>query len=137
MDELRKKRYRDKINYIVESLPYITIEFSKEIEKRGSYYSIQTSIESLMDILAMLVKDYGLVVKSDAENVRTLINHKNINFKMGEELITANGLRNLLVHRYNGIDETIIMDSIKEIRNLIEIWLKKIEMLVNELSNLE
>ncbi|QEE17603.1 DUF86 domain-containing protein [Promethearchaeum syntrophicum] len=137
MDELRLKRYTEKINYIIESIPFISTRFTKEIERRGIYYSIQTSIESLVDLIAMLVKDYGLVVKDDKENIRLLVEHKNLSSEIGERLIKANGLRNILVHRYNGIDDSIILDSIKEITDITEIWLNKIEELINELRSIE
>ena len=137
MDELRLKRYTGKINYIVESIPFISTRFTKEIERRGAYYSIQTTIESLVDLIAMLVKDFGLIVKNDAENIHMLVEHKNISPEMGERLIKANGLRNILVHRYNGIDDSIILNSIQEISDVTEIWLNKIEELINELRSLE
>ena len=137
MDELRLKRYREKINYIVESIPFISTQFTKEIEKRGLYYSIQTSIESIIDIIAMLMKDYGLIVKSDLENVRMFVNYKKLDNEVGERLIKANGLRNILVHRYNGSDDTIVFDSIKEIIDITEIWLDIVERSLNELKNLE
>ena len=137
MDELRLNRYTEKINYIVDSIPFISSRFTKEIEKRGAYYSIQTTIESLIDLIAMMVKDYGLVVKTDAENIHMLVEHKDLSPKIGERLIKANGLRNILVHRYNGIDESIIIDSMQEINNIIEIWLNIIEESLNELKNLE
>jgi len=137
MDELRLHRYTEKINYIVESIPFISPRFTKEIEKRGAYYSIQTTIESLIDLIAMLVKDYGLVVKNDAENIHKLVEHKNLNPEIGERLIKANGLRNILVHRYNGIDDSIILDSMQEINDIVEIWLNNVEELLDELRNLE
>ena len=85
----------------------------------------------------MLVKDYSLVVKGDKENIRLMVEHKDLNPEIGERLIKANGLRNILVHRYNGIDDSIISDSIQEITDVTEIWLNKIEEFLNELRNLE
>ena len=34
MDELRLNRYTEKINYIVESIPFISTRFTKERKKR-------------------------------------------------------------------------------------------------------
>ena len=49
MDELRIKRYRDKIQHIFEYIQDLPLEPKNELEKRGIFYSLQTSIESLID----------------------------------------------------------------------------------------
>ena len=38
MDELRKKRYRDKINYVIDCLKVFPIEPKNELEKMGIFY---------------------------------------------------------------------------------------------------
>jgi uncharacterized protein YutE (UPF0331/DUF86 family) len=65
MDEIRLKRYRDKINYIVDNIKDLPIKPNNIFEKRGIFYSIQTAIESVIDLVAMLVKDLGIQVKDD------------------------------------------------------------------------
>ncbi|MHA1438179.1 MAG: hypothetical protein ACTSPD_11430 [Promethearchaeota archaeon] len=55
MDVLIKKRYRDKINYIIDCLKVPPVEPENELEKRGIFYSLQTSIESVIDLIAMAV----------------------------------------------------------------------------------
>ena len=57
MDELRIKRYKDKINYIIDNIKDLPTEPKNELEKRGIFYSLQTSIESTIDLIAMLVKE--------------------------------------------------------------------------------
>jgi uncharacterized protein YutE (UPF0331/DUF86 family) len=56
MDELRFKRYRDKSNYIIDNIKDLPINPKNKFEKRGIFYSLQTSIEAIMDLTAMLVK---------------------------------------------------------------------------------
>ena len=60
MDELRIKHYRDKINHVVEYIKDLPIVPKNELEKRRIFYSLQTSIEATIDLIAMLIKDLGI-----------------------------------------------------------------------------
>lgn len=135
MDEIRFKRYRDKINYIIENIKDLPFKPKNVFEKRGIFYSIQTSVESTIDIIAMLVKDLGLEVKDDATNISEIVKTKNLDFELGEKLKKINGLRNILVHRYNDIDENIVLSSINEVKDLLYDWLEIIEVSLNEFTN--
>jgi len=134
MDDLRLKRYYDKINYIIDNIKDLPIEPKNEFEKRGIFYSLLTSIESMVDLVAMLVKDLGVQVKDDATNISKLIDKRKLDVELGKKLKKANGLRNILVHRYNKVDEQIILDSVEEIKLLLYQWLDIIEDVVNEIK---
>lgn len=134
MDELRLKRYHDKINYIVDNIEDLPIDTKNKFEKRGIFYSIQTAIESMVDLIAMLIKDFGVQVKDDEINITTIVKKRNLNPELGVKLKKANGLRNILVHRYNEIDEQIILDSVDEIKELLYQWLDIVEETLNEIT---
>ncbi|MGQ4873406.1 MAG: DUF86 domain-containing protein [Promethearchaeia archaeon] len=134
MDELRLKRYRDKINYIFDKINLFTIKPRSELEKDGILYGIQTSIESLIDIIAMLIKDLGIPVKDDISNIDRIVKKIKINPELGEKLKKANHMRNLIVHRYNMIDENKIFNSTEDIRNLILEWLDIIEEVLENID---
>ncbi|HUW91307.1 MAG TPA: DUF86 domain-containing protein [Candidatus Nanopelagicaceae bacterium] len=133
MDELRNKRYRDKIQHIFDYIQELPIEPKNELEKRGIFYSLQTSIEAMVDLIAMLVKDLGVQVKDDNINISEIIKIKKLNPELGEKLKKANGLRNIIVHRYNEIDEQIILDSVQEVKDLLINWIEIIEDCINEI----
>ncbi|MBD3254175.1 MAG: DUF86 domain-containing protein [Candidatus Lokiarchaeota archaeon] len=135
MDEIRFKRYKEKINYIINNINDLPFKPKNKFEKRGIFYSLQTSIESIVDLVAMTVKDLGSEVKDDATNIDFLTQQRDINLELAENLKKANGLRNLLVHRYNDIDEKIIMDSVKEIKTLLLDWIEQIEMILNGIKD--
>jgi len=134
MDELRNKRYRDKIQHIFDYIQELPIEPKNELEKRGIFYSLQTSIEAMVDLIAMLVKDLGVRVKDDNINISEIIKIKKLNPELGEKLKKANGLRNIIVHRYNEIDEQIILDSVQEVKVLLLDWIEIIEDSINEIG---
>ena len=134
MDESRIKRYKDKINYIIEKVQNLSKDPKNELEKDGIFYSLQTSIESTIDLIAMLVKDIGIPVKDDARNIDVIVKKRNLDPELGEKLNRANGMRNILVHRYNEVDEQIIIKSVKDVKNLLMKWLDIIEVALNEYS---
>ena len=134
MDETRTKRYRDKINYIIEKVQNLSKDPKNELEKDGIFYSLQTSIESTIDLIAMLVKDIGIPVKDDARNIDEIIKKRNLDPELGEKLNRANGMRNILVHRYNEVDEQIILNSVKDVKNVLMKWLDIIDVALNEYS---
>ncbi len=137
MDELRIKRYKDKVNYIIDNIKDLPIEPKNELEKRGIFYSLQTSIESIVDLIAMLVKDIGIQVKDDTTNISEIAKKRNLDSELGEKLKRANGLRNILVHRYNEIDEKIILNSVEKVKNVLLKWLDIVEVVLNDYPKMD
>ncbi|GAB4309525.1 MAG: hypothetical protein Kow0069_08880 [Promethearchaeota archaeon] len=72
MDELRLKRYRDKISYVAENLSGLPRKPETRLEKSGVYYQFITAVEAVMDLAAMCVKDTGTPVQDDYSNVESL-----------------------------------------------------------------
>ena len=134
MDDLRLKRYRDKINYVVDSINLINSNPRTELEKRGIFYSLQTSIESVIDLIAMSVKDSGIPIKDDNQNITEFVKISKINPESGEKLKKANGMRNIIVHRYNQFEEDIILNSIREVKILLLEFIERIEVFLLEFS---
>jgi uncharacterized protein YutE (UPF0331/DUF86 family) len=134
MDELRSKRYKDKIQHIFDYIQDLPLIPKNELEKRGIFYSLQTSIEAMVDLIAMLVKDLGIQVKDDNYNINEIIKIKKLNPELGEKLSQANGLRNIIVHRYNAVDDQIILDSVQEVKDLILKWVRIVEDSLNDFS---
>ena len=134
MDELRIKRYRDKINHVVVYIKDLPFEPKNELEKRGIFYSLQTSIEAIVDLIAMLTKDLGIQVKDDNANISEIVKKRKLKSELGVKLKKANGMRNIIVHRYNDFEEQIILNSVEEIKDLLSKWIKVVEEILNEIS---
>ncbi|MGY5875218.1 MAG: DUF86 domain-containing protein [Candidatus Thorarchaeota archaeon] len=118
MDAQRRARYKTKIKYILESMRIIDqlIPEPDEIQTRALYYIIFTSIESTMDLVAMFIKDRGGIPKGDKSNIDFLEAESYIQPNISKHLKKCNGLRNVLVHQYNGIDREIILRSVSDVR---------------------
>ena len=129
MDIERRARYKTKIRYIVDSLRFVEqlIPNPDEIQTRALYYTLLTSIESSMDLIAMFTKDKGEVPKGDKSNIDMLESGNYIDSKLSTQLKKCNGLRNVLVHQYNGIDREIVLRSVSDVRNTLSLLIEIME----------
>ncbi len=129
MDQLRKTRYKTKMRYVVESLSLAEslIEIPNEIEERALYYCLFTSIESAMDLIAMLIKDKGNIPKGDNFNIEYLVSQGFFTKEIAVHLKSCNGLRNVLVHQYNGVDREIVLDSFKDVNDTLTQMVTRVE----------
>ena len=144
MDEDRLKRYYDKKRILNENIKYFekwtrdisAKKFKDNLEvqiKYSIYYAFQISVETMTDIVAMIVKDIEIIPKDDYSNIDILKDKEILNPELAAHLREANGMRNRIVHEYNGMDEVIAYNSLKklikhlqEFKEVIQNWLKMI-----------
>lgn len=133
MDKLRLARYHDKMQYILSSFGIVEqlLPDPDETQTNALYYLLLTAIESAMDIIAMLVKDLGRVPKGDQSNITTLHSLSIIKDETRNELFLCNGLRNVLVHQYNGIDRVIVLESVPRVTATLKILIDAAEGFLN------
>lgn len=134
MDKKRIKRYREKISNISRRKSNISSWIDSKDEKStlAVYKAYQEAVDSFDLIFAMMLKDMGEIVEDDYANLERL-GEKGILDEKEEGLMKeANGLRNRLVHEYNGLERKIAIDSIRNtVENFegvleeIRKWLKK------------
>ncbi len=132
----RLQQYRGKINFIcekIESLP--NNEINTDILRDAVFYKIQVIIESSSDIVAMLVKDIGKDVEDDYTNIETLKKEGIISQLISEKLKEWNGLRNVLVHRYNKIEEDVVLNNLEDIKKTIMEFIENAENAVGKIKN--
>lgn len=136
--KVRKKRYLQKIAELESRIDFMEEnlgdeeEFLEErLKRKGIYKEFQEAAEILADIAAMVVRDHERVVEDDYSNFETvcrILKRK----EMLDPLKKINGLRNILVHEYNGISDELAYESIKEhlpemkdFSGCIKEWIKK------------
>lgn len=108
----RAKRYKEKLELIdkrtgeIEAwLPKLEKTFlADEKTKLAIYKAFQELTESALDVMAVAVKDIGKVPKDDYSNLE-LLKGKVISETLAKVLAEASGLRNVLVHRYNSVED--------------------------------
>ncbi|HEX17622.1 MAG TPA: DUF86 domain-containing protein, partial [Thermoplasmatales archaeon] len=86
-------------------------------------------VEAYMDVFAMMCKDMNIPPKDDYTNLENVGKLLKIDI---DPLMEANGLRNVIIHRYNTVDDKIAYNRIKDLlphmEKLIEAvkgWLKR------------
>lgn len=120
-----KERCFKKLEALEKEVEFIkTHEMKDEISERAILYSLQVCIEAGMDIIAMKVKDAGLVVEDDYANIEKLIKERAITSKEGELLKKFNGIRNAIVHKYNKLKMDIIDEALRKINRFSEVVTK-------------
>ena len=128
MEEERIKRYSDKIEYLNQTVENLcdwiddidSKEFVESInlqKQYGIYHAFQIGIDIITDLVAMMVKDLRTIPKDDYSNIKILENKKIISSPLAAKLREANGLRNRIVHDYNGLDNSITYNRIKDLLN--------------------
>ncbi|MBU7011087.1 MAG: DUF86 domain-containing protein [Theionarchaea archaeon] len=106
---MRKQRYLEKIENLEKQIEFIeSHKIEDEVTERALLYSLQVSVEICMDIIAMKVKDTGLVVEDNYTNINKLAEENVLEEKEAEILRKYNGIRNIIVHKYNKIEISII-----------------------------
>jgi len=129
----RKLRYRQKINFIAEKISDIPRNPDNALAIDAALYRIQTAIDACIDIVAMLLKDKGREVTDDYGNIHKLLELNVLDKKLSDGLAMLNGLRNAIVHKYNTFEEETVINSINNIKDIIERFLDVVE---NELKTI-
>lgn len=140
MEKERMIRYKDKLELIDERATDIrnwTEEMSEESiqgDKKtifAVWKAFQELVEAAMDLCSMILKDSRKTVKDDYENIGKLEEIGIISTELGSVLRESNGLRNRLVHEYNGLEPKTALISIKELlpeliefKKMVKKWIK-------------
>ncbi len=128
----RLARYRQKTGRVLSALEEVSDRPSRPqgLVLKGIYYDLVTAIECAMEIAAMLVRDSGEVPVGDRENIGVLAQRGLLTRELGDRLLRCNALRDVLVHRYNGIDGQRVMESIPEVDSILREYIEVVEGLV-------
>ncbi len=136
MDENRITRYRQKISVIEKRRKNIKTWIDEEDEKSvlAVYKSYQELIESFTDIFAMIVKDMNELVEDDYTNIEKLRERAILSEEQEGLMKEANGLRNRLVHEYNGLERETAVNSIRRINSKLDKVLEKVKKWIKNRS---
>ncbi|MCG3217418.1 MAG: DUF86 domain-containing protein [Candidatus Heimdallarchaeota archaeon] len=140
MDQSRKKRYLDKLQIIRERSKFcekkvkeLSDTDAKAVEEDSIFslwYAFQTMVQSILDIIAMICMDEKISPRSDKINVDAIVKDGLLTTDFAKVINEARGLRNILVHEYNGIISDQAIDSIgkllphlKQVSKVFREWL--------------
>jgi uncharacterized protein YutE (UPF0331/DUF86 family) len=134
MEKERKKRYKQKIDELVDRLEFIEENFpdseeelkENRIIRKSLYKEFQEAVEIISDIAAMVTKDIKKTVEDDYSNIEKLCKAMKLDKTLCSTLKRANGLRNVLIHEYSGINDSLAYESINEILPYLKLFVDKI-----------
>ena len=133
----RKSQYKRKINFIAERINNLP-EHPEENEFLidALFYRLQITIDASMDIIAMLCKDLGIKVEDDYSNIEHLKEVKIFPPLFLDNFRKWNGLRNVLVHKYNKIEEKLVLKEKKDLVKSLNSFIKITELFINKNSDM-
>lgn len=123
MERERLRRYIDKLGHIEERIEDIR-SWLAEFEEYSAldrktrlavYKAMQEAVEAATDIAAMILKDEGKLPQDDYTNIAQLGTLGIIDDQLKAALNEAGGLRNRLVHGYNGVNDALALESIQDL----------------------
>ena len=128
-DEERKRRYRSKVGYILEKMYALpdTASVLDDLVVDGILYRVQTSIDAAMDMAAMLVRDIGIDVSGDYNNIEILCKNEIIDINLADDLKKLNGMRNAIVHKYGSVDTQLVLQNLENIKEILRNFIEIIE----------
>lgn len=119
MDNVRRQRYRDKLAHADERLADLEAWIDKvpesKVHRLAVYKVVQEIVEAITDVVAMAVRDGGDLPAADYANIDHLEQAGRLSGPSAAALREANGLRNRIVHEYNGFWDQIGLDSIERL----------------------
>ena len=120
MNENIKKRLMEKVETVIERVEFIEEHLSRGILgdrllRKAIYKEFQEAVEAVSDVCAMVRRGLNSSAKDDYSNIAFLVDKGILEEEMGEKLREANGLRNRLIHEYDGTNDKIACYAIREL----------------------
>ena len=129
----RTEQYRRKLEFIIEKISVLPDNLDEDkFHVDALFYRLQLSIDAAMDVIAMLCKDLGITVKDDYSNIDELEKIKIFNSSIIKDLRRWNGLRNVLVHKYNKIEEDLVAKEKNDVVTTLKTFVKDVEVLIDD-----
>ena len=129
----RKDQYSRKLEFIIDKISILPDNIEENIFYIDAlFYRLQVSIDAAMDVIAMLCKDLGITVRDDYSNIDDLESLNIFQTELLKNLRRLNGLRNVLVHRYNKIEEERIIQEKKNFVDNLKKFVQAVEKIINE-----
>ena len=133
----RTEQYRRKLEFIIEKISVLPDNLDDDkFHVDALFYRLQISIDAAMDVVAMLCKDLGITVKDDYSNIDELEKIKIFNSNITKDLRRWNGLRNVLAHKYNKIEEELVIKEKMDVTTTLQTFVKDVEVLLDKKLNL-
>lgn len=134
---MKKERYVEKVKFIEKRISEFDSWkqdfFMDEKTRLACYKALQEIAEGCMDLLTMMLKDRGEIPKDDYTNIRLAEERRMIPEEVANTLTELNGLRNRIVHEYNGLDDETALISAEELLEKLKAFLEVVKEWIKNL----
>ena len=136
MTPIQAEVIKRKLAVIVQSLralePVVGLgveEYRQNIfQRKGTERLLQELIEAAIDINIHIITQLGEVAPDDYYHSFIKLAEKGvISMKLAQQIAPSAGLRNRLVHEYDVIDDTIVLQSVAKCQQQYPLYIKAIE----------
>lgn len=108
------KELKNSLYYVEEFLPSDVKYLENKKDKNALYKEAEVAIQIAIDICAVINSDISKVTPTDEDSILiSLEKEKVLSNEMSKRLRSMKGFRNLLVHRYAEIDDSVAYEDIK------------------------
>ena len=104
---------KDRIDFIEARLTWKEEFLSNRVLRKAIYKEFQECVEIVFDLVSMIARDEGFFSEDDYTNLERIKEKIGLDEKTALSLKKAKGLRNVLVHEYDGIIDELAFDSMK------------------------
>lgn len=96
-----------------------TLLIADEARLSGTKYRFITAVEAMLDVAHhILASELWGPAEDSADAVRILARRGVLNDVLAERLAQATGFRNVLVHGYVDVDDTVVIESLDDLDEL-------------------
>ncbi|KDE54786.1 DUF86 domain-containing protein [Methanoculleus sp. MH98A] len=130
-------RVVQKCEMLIDRVEFIDLHFSEviltdRILRKAMYKEFQEAVEAAADICALVRRSLDSSAQDDYSNVDFLVEREVVPADLGQSLKEANGLRNRLVHEYDGVNDRIayasiarLTEALRDFSGVILTWLQR------------
>lgn len=135
MKELRIERIHSKLRGLKDSLYYVGsflpssyALLNNRKDKNALYKEVEFAIQIVIDICAIIHSDVGKTTPSDEDSIiLDMEKEKVLSKETSKKILLMKGFRNVLVHKYDKIDDERAYETIKDGLKDFELIIKEIE----------
>ena len=131
MSKLRQ--LEDSLHFIVEFLPSDHKLLEDRKDRNALYKETEFAIQTVIDICSVINSDVGTETPSDEESIIYLADKNGVlSSNLSKKILSMKGFRNVLVHRYDSIDNKKAFESIKSGLNDFELFIVEINRFLDK-----
>lgn len=131
MDERRARRSREKLRHADEALAdveaWLPDGAADRKTRRAVYKAFQEACEAATDLAAMVIVDAGHNAMDDYVDFDEAAKAGLRITEHLDALKEATGVRNRLIHEYNGLDDRIALEAIPDLVPALRAFLEEVE----------